>query len=207
MCYHYSPAHLNRLKKLYPDKFKKLDYPEYANGFTHPKVPAATTQGLALFSWGLIPHWTKDWETAIKMRRFCLNAKLETLSERPSFRDALQNKQFCILPAESFYEWQWQDAKGKTKTKFEIKSMHNDPLYLGGLYSHWTDKNTGEIHETITIITCPANTLMEKIHNTKKRMPILLDDDSGKQWIEGKLDIALLQQKAQAQLLVGEVIP
>lgn len=203
MCYHYSPAHLERLQKLYPDKFGDLEFTDYANGFTHPKLPAITKKETALVSWGIIPHWTKDWEAAKKMQRFCLNAKIETLSEKPSFRDSLQKKQFCILPARNFYEWQWQDDKGKVKTKFEIK-LHNDELInFAGLYSHWLDKDSGEIVVSFTIITCPGNELMSKIHNTKKRMPIILDYKTGNDWINGNLDLKNIQTIAQTQELIA----
>lgn len=203
MCYHYSPAHLDRLKQLYPDKYNTLDFPSYANGFTHPKLPALTANTLSLLSWGLIPHWTKDWETAQKMRRFCLNAKIETLSEKPSFRDALQKQSFCALPATSFYEWQWQDAKGKVKTKFEIALANHHTIHFAGLLSDWVHKETGEIIQSFTIITCAANPLMEKIHNIKKRMPIILDQSSAHSWVSGHLNLNEIKKIAQDQELIA----
>ncbi len=206
MCYHYSPAHLNRLKKLYPDKFENLDYPEYANGFTHPEVPSVTSNGLALHHWGLIPHWTQDMETAQKMRRFCLNAKIETLAEKPSFRNALKKKQFCVLPARNFYEWQWQDKKGKEKIKYDIQLADNELMYLGGLYSEWLHKETGELISTATIITCPANSFMEKIHNTKKRMPIILNELHATNWINGTIDLIQLKNTTQEQTLIAKAV-
>lgn len=201
MCYHYSPAHLERLKKLHPDKFSHLEFTDYANGFTHPKLPTITKTELSLYNWGLIPHWTQDWVSAQKMRRFCLNAKIETLSEKPSFRDPLKQKLFCALPAKKFYEWQWQDAKGKVKTKFEISLSNNEIFHFAGLKSDWLNKDTGELISTFTIITCPANSLMEKIHNTKKRMPIILNQSNANDWINGRLTLSEIKDITQSQEL------
>jgi putative SOS response-associated peptidase YedK len=201
MCYHYSPAHLERLQQLYPDKFSPLEFTDYANGFAHPKLPTIDKKELSLCHWGLIPHWTKDWDSAQKMRRFCLNAKIETLAEKPSFRDALEQKSFCALPAAHFYEWQWQDAKGKEKTKFEISFLNNETLHFAGLKSDWLNKETGEVIQSFTIITCAANPFMEKIHNTKKRMPIILNKSKAADWVNGTLNLTEIKNIAQAQEL------
>ena len=86
--------------------------------------------------------------------------------------------------ANGFYEWQWHDTKGKNKTKFEI-GIGNDDLYAyAGLYSQWTDKITGEIKDTYTIVTTEANPLMAEIHNIKKRMPIILKPEDEVKWLE-----------------------
>jgi len=204
MCYHYSPAHLSRLQKLYPDKFGDIEFTNYANGFTHPAVPTLTAKEAGLKNWGLIPHWCQDEQVANKMKRYCLNAKIETLSEKPSFRDAVAKNQFCVLPAKHFYEWQWQDAKGKEKIKFEIKLRDDLLLHLAGLYSSWLNQKSGELIETITIITCEANEIMAKIHNTKKRMPIILNPKEGQKWIHGELDLAQIKLLAQGQQLEAQ---
>lgn len=108
------------MQQLYPDKYAQLEFPTYANGFTHPDLPVITEADATVMKWGLIPHWVKDDETAKKLSRMCLNAKIETLAEKPSFRDALKRDQRCIIPARSFFEWRWEDEKGKQKPNMRL---------------------------------------------------------------------------------------
>ena len=208
MCYHYNPAKLAQLKKRYPEKY--ADYEDNimaANGFTHPNLPVITDNDALTMKWGLIPHWVKDQETAKKLAKMCLNAKIETLAEKPSFRDALQRGQRCLIPATSFYEWRWEDEKGKQKTKYEITHNETELFYFGGLYSQWQNKEGGEIIESYALITCPANVVMEHIHNKKKRMPIILNDnEEAEYWLEGKLNLEDLKQIAQAQDIEGTIV-
>jgi putative SOS response-associated peptidase YedK len=204
MCYHYSPAKLRILKKRYPEKYKDTEMPAYAIGFAHPTLPVITAQEATRMKWGLIPHWTQDTDSAKKLGKMCLNAQAETLSEKPSFRDALKKKQRCIIPASCFYEWRWEDEKGKEKTKYAIDLGPEDLFYFGGLYSEWLNKATAEVITTYTIITCAANEVMEYIHNKKKRMPtILRDNDEAQAWLSGSINVQDLQQISQAQELDG----
>ena len=125
-----------------------------------------------------MPKWAKD----KKFQANTLNARLETLSEKPSFRNVLGNR--CLVPAEGFVEWQWQDPKGKEKVKYLIEINESPIFTFAGLWSEWVNENTGEIIPTYTIITTEANELMAKIHNTKKRMPVILHPDFEKNWLE-----------------------
>lgn len=110
-----------------------------------------------------------------------LNAKIETLVEKPAFKNVLNQR--CLILANGFYEWQWLDAKGKNKIKFEI-GIGNDELFaFAGLYSQWIDPDTSEIVPTFTIVTTEANTLMAEIHNIKKRMPVILRPEDEQHWL------------------------
>ncbi len=201
MCYHYSPAHLSRLQKLYPDKYEHLEFPTIANGFSHPTLPVVYTAGATTISWGLIPHWVKDMQQAQQLAKMCLNAKIETVHQKPAFRAAVTENWKCIVPASCFFEWHWEDAKGKQKTKYAIKLRDNDFFYFGGLYSRWLDHETAEMITSFTIITCPANELMSKIHNTKKRMPTLLAVENAKDWLHGAISLPELAALSQQQPL------
>jgi len=88
--------------------------------------------------------------------------------------------------ADSFYEWQWLDEKGKQKQKFELILPNNEPFSFAGLWSEWVNKLTGEVSHTYTILTSEANELMSNIHNSKKRMPLIVCSDYEKDWLGGK---------------------
>lgn len=207
MCYHYNPAKLAQLKKRYPDKYS--DYEDArmpANGFTHPNLPVIKSDDATIMKWGLIPHWVRDNDAASKLAKMCLNAKIETLANKPSFRDALKKKQRCIIPANSFYEWRWEDEKRKQKTKYKIEHLDTDIFYFGGLYSQWNNSENGRLIETYTIITCTANAVMEGIHNIKKRMPTILNDnEEAELWLEGKMNLEDLRQVSMAQNIEGNI--
>ena len=110
-----------------------------------------------------------------------LNARIETIEEKPAFKDVVSQR--CLVIANGFYEWQWLDSKGKNKIKYEI-GLENDELFaFAGLYSNWINKETGEVKNTFTIVTTEANQLMSKIHNIKKRMPIILKREDEEKWL------------------------
>lgn len=150
------------------------------NGFEYPKTPVITDEQPDLiqhYNWGLLPHWAKD-ET---IRSVTLNAKIETLEEKPAYREVIQQR--CLVIANGFYEWQWLDTKGKNKVKYQI-GLGNESLFaFAGLYSMWKDTSTGLIRQTYTIVTTEANALMADIHNIKKRMPVILQPEDENRWL------------------------
>lgn len=171
----------------------------YINGFSFPKTPIISntnTKIIQSYQWGLIPNWAKD----NSIKKFTLNAKIETLSEKPSFKNSINNR--CLIIADGFYEWQWLDAKGKKKQKFLISLPNYQLFAFGGIWSNWTNKNTGEIIYSYSIVTTEANEMMSKIHNSKKRMPVILSKENEQQWLINKnidnfkkIEIELFAQK------------
>ena len=160
------------------EEFKPQDN---INGFDFQKTPViidVQPQVITHYNWGLIPSWAKDQD----IRKFTLNAKIETLDEKPSFRNSINKR--CLVIANGFYEWQWLDNKGKSKVKYEIGLPDEALFAFAGLYSEWADVTTGEIKNTYTIITTEANSLMSEIHNTKKRMPVILKQEDEQRWLE-----------------------
>ena len=152
------------------------------NGFTHPQTPVITNLHphlIQLFNWGLIPSWSKDKD----IQKFTLNAKIETITEKPSFRGNVKNR--CLIIADGFFEWQWLDPKGKQKQQYFISLPGEEPFAMAGIYSAWTDKETGEILHTYSIITTEADSFMAEIHNSKKRMPLVLTPANEKLWLQG----------------------
>lgn len=169
--------------------------PNY-NAFEFPQIPVITNHKpdtIQFFNWGLIPHWAKDSE----IRKNTLNARIETLSEKPSFRSSITKR--CLIPADGYYEWQWLDAKGKLKQKYNIILPNGELFAFAGLWSEWVDTTSGEVVYSCTILTTEANELMSKIHNSKKRMPVILNPNLEQQWLQGQAyttqDIALIANK------------
>lgn len=186
MCFH---AKQSKTAQELQHRFKAaFDHPQayrpsVYNGFQHPKTPVKTNlkpQAIQLFQWGLIPFWAKD----DSIKKNTLNARIETIAQKPSFRNAVNNR--CLILVDGFYEWQWLDAKGKQKQKFELSLPNQEPFAFAGLWSEWVDQSTGELINSYTILTTEANELMSKIHNTKKRMPVILDVATERDWLSGQ---------------------
>lgn len=166
-----------------PDPEDNFEPVEEYNGFTFPKTPVIANDKpglIQLFNWGLMPSWAKD-ET---FRKNTLNARFETLGEKPSFKPYMQNR--CLVLANGFYEWQWLDPKGRKKQKYLITLENNDAFAFAGIWSKWANRDTGEILNTYSIITLPATGLMAEIHNSKLRMPFILKTENERKWLGGK---------------------
>jgi putative SOS response-associated peptidase YedK len=117
---------------------------------------------LVIMQWGLIPHWSKDESVANKL----INARSETLIEKPSFRNAFK-KQRCLIIADGFYEWQ---GTGMGKKPFYIFLKDENPFAMAGLYENWTNPE-GKIITSCTIVTTEANEFMKPLHH---RMPVIV---------------------------------
>ena len=134
--------------------------------------PDAATRECIMLRWGLIPSWAKD----PKIGNQCINAKAETVAEKPSFRSAFKKRR-CLVIADGFYEWQFQ---GKQKQPMWIGLRDRRPFAFAGLWEYWSPKD-GEPIESCTIITTEPNALMQSIHN---RMPVILSPASYDQWLD-----------------------
>lgn len=180
---------------LSPDSLKALFGLDYLSPFKPSYNVAPTLQIPAIrerdhkrylepLRWGLIPHWAKDKSIGNRM----INARMETLAEKPSFKKPLQHQR-CIIPVSGFYEWK---AEGKVKQPYYIHRADETPLIFAGLWEHWLDKETGEIIESCTVITTKANSQLEVIHN---RMPVVLDYEQAKEWlVANKEDPEMLKE-------------
>lgn len=184
MCFHTIQTKLasqieKRFKAKIKDKHSFAPH-EHINGFEFPKTPIITNENPNLivhYNWGLIPHWAKNED----IKAMTLNAKIETIEDKPSFRDIIAQR--CLVIANGFYEWQWLDSKGKNKIKYKIGIGNENLFAFAGLYSHWKDTDNDAIRSTYTIVTTEANPLMAEIHNIKKRMPVILHPEDEKKWL------------------------
>jgi putative SOS response-associated peptidase YedK len=126
---------------------------------------------LVMMKWGLVPHWTRDLRNAKRP----INARAETLSEKPSFAGLLKNRR-CLVPASGFFEWK---KEGSKKIPFYLH-LPKSPLFaFAGLYDQWNDPE-GKLLLTYTIITSEPNDLVAKIHN---RMPSILLRENEDRWL------------------------
>lgn len=129
---------------------------------------------LTEFKWGLVPHWAKDDSIGARM----INARSETLIEKPSFREAFKKRR-CIIPASGFYEWAHTGGKGKQPFYFYLKDAN--VFGFAGLWETWADRETGEALETCTIITTAANQVLKPVHD---RMPVILQRNDYDLWLD-----------------------
>jgi putative SOS response-associated peptidase YedK len=163
--------------------FGIADFPEFAQRWniaptqTILTVRAGGTTRPAFLRWGLVPFWSKDPKAGPPL----INARSETVREKPSFRAALKSRR-CLIPASGFYEWK---RDGKTKQPFHIGVADWRPFAFAGLWETW---NKGpEPVESCCIVTTDANDLMRTIHD---RMPVIVDPADFDEWLSGEPDAA-----------------
>lgn len=145
---------------------------------------------LNFFRWGLIPFWAKDPLIGNKL----INAKAETIAEKPSFKNAFRRRR-CLVPADGFYEWK----KDAVKIPYRIVLKSGDPFAMAGIWEKWVS-NEGEIIHSFSIITTEPNELIAPIHN---RMPVILLPENEKMWLDdpGKTTLKGLLKPYPARLM------
>jgi putative SOS response-associated peptidase YedK len=151
-------------------------------------VPNDGNNKLDFFNWGLIPFWAKDPKIGSRL----INARAETVAEKPSFRGSFKYKR-CLILADGFYEWH-KEPGSKTKIPMFIHLKNKRPFAFAGLWDDWLSSDGSEIR-TCTIITTEPNEFMKPIHN---RMPVILSAESFDDWLKpGEHDPSLLQSFLQ----------
>jgi len=130
-------------------------------------------RAVTAYRWGLIPHWAKDAKVGSRM----FNARAETITTSPAFRDAFARKR-CIVPVDSFYEWK---REGKIRQPFRVVRRDGMPLALAGLWAGWRDPETDTVRRTFTIVTTTPNAALIDLHD---RMPVVISEDAWDRWLE-----------------------
>ena len=138
---------------------------------------SANDREISTLKWGLVPSWSKDAEIGNRM----INARAETLTEKPSFREAFAKRR-CLIPTSGFYEWAKTDSGAKQPFYFYLKEI--EVFAFAGLWEEWIDKQTGEALETCTIITTEANEVLKPVHD---RMPVILKPEVYDDWLDEKM--------------------
>ncbi len=128
---------------------------------------------LAQLHWGLVPFWAKEPSIGARM----INARAETVAEKPAFRAAFRHRR-CLIPADGFYEW--KKAADGGKQPFLIRRRDRAPFAFAGLWESWHDKQSGSELESCSIVTTDANATLAPIHH---RMPVILDESGCQEWL------------------------
>jgi putative SOS response-associated peptidase YedK len=144
-----------------------------------PAICSGRSGKIQLLKWGLIPSWVKTDDNANNIRYKTFNARSESIDNKPSFSGSFRSKR-CLIPVKGFFEWQ---HTGTGKIPWYIHRANDDIISFAGLWDDWVESRTGEIISTFSIITTDANDLMAVIHNSKKRMPVILDKTEEYQWL------------------------
>jgi len=194
MCGRYTLVRLADLGQLFPWIEEGPDAPpRYNIAPTQPILAVANDapDRFDFFFWGLVPRWAKDASVASRT----INARSETLSERPAFRDAYRHRR-CLIPADGFYEWRKADdgSKRAKKTPMYVRMKSREPFAFAGLWESWRSPEGSEMR-SCTIITTSPNQLMRTMHD---RMPVILPHSAHETWLResevapGELDPLLV---------------
>jgi putative SOS response-associated peptidase YedK len=158
----------------------------YYHAYSLPLMPVVCSEdpaSLRLFRWGLIPSWVEDENEANEIMVKTFNARSETLDTKPAFRESFTSRR-CLVPVKGFFEWQ---HIGGRKIPWYISLRDEDIFSLAGIWDSWMMKG-GISLNTFSVVTTRANELMSEIHNTRKRMPVILPAAAEKLWLKGELE-------------------
>ncbi|HIX54401.1 MAG TPA: SOS response-associated peptidase [Candidatus Sphingobacterium stercoripullorum] len=190
MCYHASTPKKTDLKKQFPKKqvFYESDKIYHVSGFTRPFLPVtlnSNQESIITARWKLIPFWVKNEADAAKYAN-TLNAEGESIFTKASYRPYI-GKQRGLLYVDGFFEP--HQVKGvKESQNYYIYKPNHKIFTLGMVYSIFADQDTGETYPTFSIITTKANSLLEEIHNVKKRMPLIIPENKREDWLSANTE-------------------
>jgi putative SOS response-associated peptidase YedK len=148
------------------------------------RVDSEGQKTLELLRWGLIPSWAKE----EKIGNSLINARSETIAEKPSFRSAFKSRR-CLVPISGFFEWK-KLSDGKSKQPYLIFSSEKRPIFIAGLFEHWKSPE-GKAVDTFTMVTTTPNSLVAQFHD---RMPVILDIEKCETWLNPKASPATLTE-------------
>jgi putative SOS response-associated peptidase YedK len=135
--------------------------------------------------WGVVPAWSKSKEEGLKEANRFVNAKMETVDESSIYKPLYERGQRCLIPCTHYFEHHWLDG-GRKKVPIAIRKKDDDIFSMPGLYATWTDRSTGEIILSYTMLTTAANALLKKVHNGGEhpgRMPLVIERDLENIWL------------------------
>ena len=158
-------------------------------GFDHPILHVLELENdqidIKFHYWGLIPKWIKSEQEAKEIQHRTLNARGETMFEKPAFTESALTRR-CLIPMDGYFE---HHHKNKQTFPYYIYPAGEDRLLIGGIVSEWTNPLTGEIKSTVAAVTSKANPMLAEIHNNPKmgepRMLLILNDADTSTWLKG----------------------
>ena len=186
MCVNYTPTRPTALQRLVGDA-PSVGYPAVTfPGYVAPIIRAGATQGsvthlrVTLAAFGLIPSWSKDRDIG----RRTYNARSETVAEKPSYRTAWRQRQFCLVPMEQFFEPCWETGKA---VRWSIHRQDKEPFTVAAIWDSWTDRATGEIVESFSMLTINAerHPIMGRFHRPgdEKRSLVVVPQQAWAEWL------------------------
>ena len=196
----------NKAKKI-KDLQLNLDQP-YASGFDYPFWPVLKPIDggndfvPVMMHWEFIPSYIRSVESLLHFRKGGLNPKTgrkdiphntlnaigEEVLNKPTYKEAALKRR-CLVLSSGFYEWRHFTPPGGKDTAYPyyVSVKGQEYFFMAGIYNPWVDQESGEVVDSFSILTTAANPVMEKIHNKKKRMPVILPEDQAERWIKDDL--------------------
>lgn len=210
MCYHTALiAQPRQLALRFGKEFDRIEdfRPTYhVSAFVHAEYPIITSDPqIQFYHWGLIPFWTDSIEDAVAIRNRTANARAETIFTKPSFREPIRKKR-CLVPASGFFDWRHERTR---KVPYYITVPNQPIIAFAGIFDCWHNKELDEYVGTYSIITTDANDMMQYIHNTNFRMPVILHPEDEQKWLDPELseyEIAQLLQSYPSQDMASQPI-
>ena len=188
MCFNASLAQSVEILERYFNAVIDGNYIEpvyFKSAFTLPYWPvlkAEDSKKFCFLQWGLIPSWEKSFEMANQIRFKTFNARFETLNEKVSYSHPADYNR-CAVVVDGYFEW--KDINGK-KQPYYLYLPDKKPFLLAGLWDTWVNTEKGDIYETFSVVTTKAKGIAAEIHNTKMRMPFILDNENFQIWMNQK---------------------
>ncbi len=199
MCFYYAVVKVNADRlidnqlireeqlKMFPDQY-------FVNGFEFPLIPVIsdTVPGkIQRFRWGMVPATTHSEDQAREfLKKYnTLNARTESIFESRIYGPSIREKR-CLVLCSGFFEWRHREPgkKGTPKYPFYVTLKDDSMFVFAGVWNAFTDRETGEIIQTYSILTTPANSRMALIHNSKKRMPLIIPPEKAMEWLSSGLN-------------------
>jgi putative SOS response-associated peptidase YedK len=144
-----------------------------------PVITNKDPERFSFLSWGLVPFWLKDGSELSRIRRRTLNARSETLFDKPSFREPARKRR-CLIVVDGYFEW--REAAGRTYPYY-IHRQDGEAFALAGVWDEWVDPKGKDRLQTFSMLSIAANVLIQKVNNRHQRMPVILPRESEGQWI------------------------
>lgn len=161
------------------------------SGFSHPKLFLFNGKDVELAEWGLVPNWARDVESSKQIANQTLNARIESITEKPSFKDAVE-KGRSILFVDGFYE---HHHLNKKTFPYYIHRADSTPMAIAAIKSEWLNPISGNSLKSFSIVTTKANSLLTEIHNNPRlqeaRIPVILNEDKIESWLNLPMDEAI----------------
>ena len=148
----------------------------------HLRNDASNEREIAIASWGMIAPWSKNDFEALRSQSMAINARSETVHEKPTFRRAFKSQR-CLVPASGYYEWATSLGQFKTKQPVFISRDYGRLISFAGIYDRWRNSD-GKVRESVAIITRDAVGELESVHN---RMPVIMPHDRWDYWLDHEL--------------------